>query len=35
MLKGSEDFRECVALVDTGAAMTVIDRKSAEAIGVI
>lgn len=35
VLKGSKGSKECVALADTGAAMTVLDRKSAETIGVI
>jgi len=34
VLKGTKDSEECVALVDTGAAMTVIDSSLAEAIGV-
>ena len=34
VLRGSKGSKECVALVDTGAAMAVIDRESAEAIGV-
>lgn len=35
VLRGSKGSKECVALVDTGAAMAVIDRKSAETIGVM
>ncbi|MGB9622895.1 MAG: aspartyl protease family protein [Nitrososphaerales archaeon] len=34
VLRGSKGSREYVALVDTGAAMAVIDKKLAEAIGV-
>jgi len=34
VLKGTKDSEECVALVDTGAAMTVIDSSLAETIGV-
>jgi len=33
-LRGTKGSKECVALVDTGAAMAVIDRKSADTIGV-
>ncbi len=33
-LKGMRSSRECVALVDTGAAMTVIDKGLAEEVGV-
>jgi len=32
--KGSRGSMECTALVDTGAAMTVIDREAADSIGV-
>ncbi|MGQ9469139.1 MAG: aspartyl protease family protein [Nitrososphaerales archaeon] len=34
MLRGFRNFKKCTALVDTGAVMTVIDRKIAEDIGV-
>lgn len=33
-LTGSESSEKCVALVDTGALMTVIDKGLAEAVGV-
>jgi len=35
VVKGSKSSMECTALVDTGAAMTVIDREAADAIGVM
>jgi len=34
-LKGSKGSKEYITMVDTGAAMTVVDRKSADSIGVI
>ena len=33
-LKGMRGTKDCIALVDTGAAMTVIDRSLAENVGV-
>jgi predicted aspartyl protease len=33
-LKGMRGSKDCIALVDTGAAMTVIDRSLAEEVGV-
>ena len=33
-LKGLKDSKECTVLADTGAAMTVVDKGLAEAIGV-
>jgi predicted aspartyl protease len=33
-LKGMRSSKDCIALVDTGAAMTVIDRSLAENVGV-
>ena len=33
-LKGMRSTKDCIALVDTGAAMTVIDRSLAENVGV-
>jgi len=33
-LKGMRGSKDCIALVDTGAAMTVIDRSLAENVGV-
>ena len=35
VVKGSKGFREGTALVDTGAAMTVVDREVAGAVGVM
>lgn len=35
VVKGSKSSIECIALVNTGAAMTVIDREVADAIGVM
>ena len=35
VVKGSKSSVECTALVDTGAAMTVIGREAADAIGVV
>lgn len=34
-LKGSKTSEKCIALVDTGAAITVIDRRFAEVLGVV
>jgi predicted aspartyl protease len=35
VLRGSKGSREGAALVDTGAAMTVVDRDAADAVGVM
>jgi len=35
VVKGSKGSVECTALVDTGAAMAVIDREAADAVGVM